>query len=176
MNNQLLIVEDDEVFASALSSSMEKKGFSAIIAHDIESARQAAREFSPNFAIVDLKLGSESGLEVIPFLKQLNNKSKIVVLTGYASIATAVEAIKLGAIHYLTKPVSSREIFQAFFRDKGQSDQTLATNPLSLKRLEWEHIQKVLIENNGNLSAAARALGMHRRSLQRKLSKYPVKN
>ena len=174
MNNCLLIVEDDELFALTLSDSLDKKGFNTITAHTIENAKQAAQEHLPNFAIVDLKLNKESGLEIIPYLKQLNKKSKIVILTGYASIATAVEAIKLGAIHYLTKPVSSEEILQAFFMDKGQKDQKLASNPLSLKRLEWEHIQRVLMENDGNISATARQLKMHRRTLQRKLQKKPV--
>ena len=176
MNNNLLIIEDDEAFSCALGTALEKKGFNVFSSSTISSAIQAANTHSPNFAVVDLKLGDESGLHIIPTLKALNSKIKIVVLTGYASIATAVEAIKLGAMQYLTKPTSSEEIYQAFFKIDGDVEQNLVTNPMSLKRLEWEHIQKVLSENSGNLSATARALGMHRRTLQRKLNKNPAKN
>ena len=175
MNKNLLIVEDDEAFASALSKAMEKKGFFVFTSHCVKTATQTANSCLPQYAIVDLRLGNESGLKIIPVLKSLNENVKIIVLTGYASIATAVEAIKLGAIHYLTKPAASDDIYQAFFKSEGQPDQDLVSNPMSIKRLEWEHIHKVLIENDGNLSAAARAMGMHRRTLQRKLNKRPAK-
>ena len=173
--NNLLIVEDDETFSSALTKALEKKGFTVFSANTIDSAAQTARQCLPTYAVVDLKLGSESGLKIIPILKEFNSKIKIVVLTGYASIATAVEAIKLGATQYLTKPASSEEIYQAFFRPEGNVEQNVESNPMSVKRLEWEHIQKVLKEHDGNLSATARALGMHRRTLQRKLNKRPLK-
>lgn len=176
MNNNLLIVEDDEAFSSALGNALKKKGFKVYSSNSITSAVQTANAYSPNYAVIDLRLGNESGLQIIPKLKALNSKIKIVVLTGYASIATAVEAIKLGAIQYLTKPTSSEEIYQAFCKTEGDVDQKLVHNPMSLNRLEWEHIQKVLNENDGNLSATARALDMHRRTLQRKLNKYPAKN
>ncbi len=176
MDNNLLIVEDDQAFSSALSKALEKKGFNVFSSNTIETAIQTAHACSPQYAVVDLRLGNESGLQIIPILKELNSKIKIIVLTGYASIATAVEAIKLGAIQYLTKPTGSDEIYQAFFNQNEISNQCVKPNPMSLKRLEWEHIQKVLSENNGNLSATARALGMHRRTLQRKLSKRPSKN
>ena len=176
MNNNLLIVEDDEAFSCALGNALEKKGFNVFSSNTISSAIHAANTHSPNFAVIDLKLENESGLKIIPVLKELNSKIKIVVLTGYASIATAVEAIKLGAMQYLTKPASSEEIYQAFFKSDGDAEQNLVSNPMSLRRLEWEHIQKVLSENDGNLSATARALGMHRRTLQRKLNKNPAKN
>jgi two-component system response regulator RegA len=174
-NNHLLIIEDDDAFSSVLTHALEKKGFTVFSSNSIESAIVAANQCKPEYALVDLRLGSESGLHIIPSLKELNSKIKIVVLTGYASIATAVEAIKLGAIQYLTKPASSDEIYQAFFKPEGNTEQQLEPNPMSVKRLEWEHIQKVLNENEGNLSATARALGMHRRTLQRKLSKRPTK-
>jgi len=174
-NKKLLIVEDDEAFSSALSDALEKKGFDIALSNSIDSALFAAKQNKPEFALVDLRLGNESGLNIIPDLKKLNTQIKIVVLTGYASIATAVEAIKLGAIQYLTKPTSSDEIYHAFFKPDGNTTQELETNPMSVKRLEWEHIQKVLSKNEGNLSATARALGMHRRTLQRKLSKRPAK-
>ena len=174
MKSNLLIVEDDAAFSSALSTALEKKGFNVYCSSSISSAIRTANIYLPHYAIIDLRLGEESGLQIIPTLKQLNSKIKIVVLTGYASIATAVEAIKLGAIQYLTKPTGSEEIYQAFFKSDGDVELNLVPNPMSLKRLEWEHIQKVLNENNGNLSATARALGMHRRTLQRKLNKRPA--
>ena len=176
MNNNLLIVEDDKTFSFALGNALEKKGFIVYSSNSISTAVQTANAYMPYYAVVDLRLDNESGLQIIPTLKALNSKIKIVVLTGYASIATAVEAIKLGAIQYLTKPTSSEEIYEAFFKTEGDVDQKLVVNPMSLKRLEWEHIQKVLNENDGNLSATARALGMHRRTLQRKLNKNPAKN
>ncbi len=175
-NKNLLIVEDDEAFSSALSKALEKKDFLVFCANTLNSAAQIAENNIPDYAVIDLRLDTESGLKIIPTLKSLNTNIKIVVLTGYASIATAVEAIKLGATQYLTKPASSEEIYQAFFKPNGNVEQNLEPNPMSVKRLEWEHIQKVLNENDGNLSATARALGMHRRTLQRKLSKRPLKN
>ena len=174
-SNHLLIIEDDDAFSAALTHALEKKGFTVFNSNSIDSAIATANQCNPEYALVDLRLGSESGLNVIASLKELNAKIKIVVLTGYASIATAVEAIKLGAIQYLTKPASSDEIYQAFFKPEGNTGQKLEPNPMSVKRLEWEHIQKVLNENEGNLSATARALGMHRRTLQRKLNKRPAK-
>ena len=175
-NKNLLIVEDDIAFSTALCNALEEKGFTISTANSIQNTIELTQHFIPEFALVDLRLGNESGLEIIPILKKLNTQIKIVVLTGYASIATAVEAIKLGAIQYLTKPASSDEIYQAFFKTTGDTQQKLEENPMSVKRLEWEHIQKVLNENDGNLSATARALGMHRRTLQRKLNKRPAKS
>lgn len=174
-NKNLLIIEDDEAFLSALTMALEKKDFKVFGATSISKAMDTANQCKPEFALIDLRIGSESGLQAIPKLKTLNSEIKIVVLTGYASIATAVEAIKLGAIQYLTKPASSEEIYTAFYKPEGNIKQALEHSPMSVKRLEWEHIQKVLNENDGNLSATARALGMHRRTLQRKLSKRPTK-
>jgi len=130
-------------------------------------------------AIVDLKLAEESGLNLIPVLKEANTQIKIVMLSAYASVPTVVEAIKLGADNYLCKPANTEEILKALFED--ETDENLPheladiESPLSVQRLEWEHIQRILRENNGNISAAAKALGMHRRTLQRKLAKKPVK-
>ncbi len=174
-NKNLLVIEDDEAYSSALKKALEKKGFKVFNANSIDNAIDLAKQFKPEYTLVDLRLGSESGLQIIPILKEINSTIKIVMLTGYASIATAVDAIKLGATQYLTKPASSDEIYNAFFKPEGNSKQTLEMNPMSVKRLEWEHIQKVLNENEGNLSATARALNMHRRTLQRKLGKRPTK-
>jgi two-component system, response regulator RegA len=116
-----------------------------------------------------------SGLELVTGLSALDHRIKIVVLTGYASIATAVEAIKLGATHYLTKPVDADEIIAAFGREQGDARTPVVETPVSVERLAWEHIQRVLMECHGNISAAARRLGMHRRTLQRKLGKYPAR-
>ena len=174
-NPKLLIVDDDEVLCQVLARALQKREYQVAIAHDQQQALQQAQQHSPEFAIIDLRIGSDSGLNVIKALRALNGDIRIVVLTGYASISTAVEAIKLGAIHYLTKPAEIEDILKAFFHDEGDADAELQTRPMSAKRMEWEHLQKVLSDNNGNISAAARAMGMHRRTLQRKLSKKPVK-
>ncbi len=172
----LLLVDDDLTFGRVLSKVLEKRGFETYIATDLQGAVELANDHNPEYAVIDLRIGSESGLEVVKQLKSMDTGIRMVILTGYASIATAVEAIKLGATHYLTKPASAEEIIHALERDNGDSQVEPAENPLSIRRLEWEHLQKVLLENNGNISAAARALGMHRRTLQRKLAKKPVKN
>jgi two-component system, response regulator RegA len=125
--------------------------------------------------VIDLRIGYESGLELVKALIALDDNTQIVMLTGFASIATAVEAIKLGAVHYLTKPANADEIVHALNKNDGDSAVSISENPLSVKRLEWEHLQKVLMQHEGNISAAARALNMHRRTLQRKLEKKPVR-
>lgn len=176
MNRKLLIVEDDVDFAAALARAMRKRGFEVALAHDAAEARSVAETFAPSHAVVDLKLPGESGLAVVEHLAALTPAPAIVVLTGYASIATAVEAVRLGARHYLAKPADADEILAALLRD--QPDATLDVNPepLTVARLEWEHIHKVLNEHDGNISATARALKMHRRTLQRKLDKRPPKS
>lgn len=171
----LLLVDDDKTFCQVLGSALEKRGFDVTLAANIDIAMQAAEREDPEYAVVDLRIGQESGLELVKRLVSLDPNTRIVMLTGFASIATAVEAIKLGARHYLTKPADTDEIVAALHRDEGDSETPVADHPISVKRLEWEHVQKVLTENNGNISAAARALGMHRRTLQRKLAKFPVK-
>jgi two-component system response regulator RegA len=175
MTMKLLIVEDDTDFAAALSRAMKRRGFEIALAHHADEARTAAETFAPSHAIVDLKLPGESGLKVVEMLAALRPAPAIVVLTGYASIATAVEAVRLGARHYLAKPADADEILAALLRDQPDAALEVSPEPLSVARLEWEHIQKVLNEHNGNISATARALKMHRRTLQRKLDKNPPK-
>ncbi len=172
----LLLVDDDLTFSRVLSNALEKRDFETYIATDLHGALELASDHNPEYAVIDLRIGNESGLEVVKQLKAMDTGIRMVILTGYASIATAVEAIKLGATHYLTKPASADEIIHALERDSGDSGVAPAENPLSVKRLEWEHLQKILLEHDGNISAAARALGMHRRTLQRKLAKKPVKS
>ncbi len=172
----LLLVDDDEDFLNALAPAMRKRGFLVSLANSAESAFELAKQEAPEFAVVDLKMSGNSGLVLVRQLASLNAGTRIVVLTGFASIATAVEAIKLGATHYLAKPVDADEIVAAFEKKSGNAELELSTNPLSIDRLEWEHIQRVLAEHDGNISATARSLNMHRRTLQRKLGKNPSKN
>ena len=173
----LLVVDDDVSFCAALARAMQRRSYHVVTAHDESSALQAANDFTPKYALVDLRLGQASGLSVVQQLLQRDTTMRVVVLTGYASIATAVEAIKLGAVHYLTKPAEPDEIMHALHNEHetGDAQVELATEPMSVRRLEWEHIQRVLQNHNGNISAAARTLKMHRRSLQRKLMKRPAR-
>ncbi len=171
----LLIVDDDETYCSVLQQALEKREFDTYIAFDIDSGMRLAEQITPEYAVIDLRIGHESGLDMVKKLISLDSNTQIIMLTGFASIATAVEAIKLGAIHYLTKPANADEIVQALQKNRGDSSVAINENPLSVKRLEWEHLQKVLMQHDGNISAAARALNMHRRTLQRKLDKRPVR-
>jgi len=176
-NAHLLLVDDDAVFCQVLSRALKKRGFDVIVAHSVEQALAVLDEANlPGYAVVDLSMPGSSGLVLVEHLRGLSVGLRIVVLTGYASIATAVEAIKLGATHYLAKPANADEIIQAFGREQGDTDADVSDRPASIRRLEWEHIQKVLSDCDGNISAAARELGMHRRTLQRKLAKRPVKS
>ena len=172
----LLIVDDDLTFCTVLGRAMSRRGFSVTCAHSVEQALECAEVCTPEYAIIDLRLPGMSGLILVEKLKALDPGTRIVMLTGYASIATAVEAIKLGATHYLAKPVDADEIVVAFERTSGDADVQISSHPLSVDRLEWEYIKRVLNENKGNISVTARALNMHRRTLQRKLTKYPVKS
>ncbi len=181
MDNSLsntLLVEDDEVFARVISRALEHREYSVSHAADADSALAFINDQSFDYAILDLNLGGETSLGLIKPLKRHNPDIRILILTGYASIATAVEAIKLGADNYLAKPADTDEILGALL--VGNADQERDTpdplnlEPMSVRRLEWEHIQKVLQENDGNISATARQLKMHRRTLQRKLQKRPV--
>lgn len=167
----LLIVDDDTTFCTVLAGALTKKGFEVQLAHDTAQAITHAESFDPEYALVDLNLSGESGLALIPKLLEAEPYMKIVVLTGYASVATAVEAIKLGAVHYLSKPVDADEVIEAFSKTEGNPDIPIHADARSLNRVEWEHIQTVLIRNQGNISATARELKMHRRTLQRKLDK-----
>lgn len=171
----LLLVDDDPTLCEVLSRALTRRGFAVSMAHNADEAAACAHSNPPEFAVVDLKMPGASGLAVVKMLKQLDAATRIVVLTGYASVATAVEAIKLGATHYLAKPADADEIVKAFDRDRGDPAAAFAAEPLSVERLEWEHLQKVLTDHGGNISATARALHMHRRTLQRKLSKKPAK-
>jgi len=175
-NAPLLLVDDDPEFCEILSRTLVRQGFDVKAAENIDDAITIIKDDVPEFAIVDLCIGQESGLTMVEELAKRNQEMKIIVLTGYASIATAVEAIKLGATHYLTKPADIKDIIDAFGQKDGDTTVQPASSPMSVKRLEWEHMQKVLQEHDGNISAAARAMGMHRRTLQRKLQKRPVKN
>jgi two-component system response regulator RegA len=172
----LLLVDDDEVYCQVLGDALAKRHYEVHIAHDLATALRLAREQEPEYAVVDLRIGSESGLELVKQLVALDENTRILMLTGYASVATAVEAIKLGAVHYLAKPATADDVVTALQRVEGDATVSPAEHPLSVKRLEWEHLQKVLIEHHGNISAAARAMKMHRRTLQRKLAKRPVKD
>ncbi len=175
---RLLIVDDDETLNRMLCRAFERREFSCYCATTLKQAETYAQEHAIHYAIVDLKLAESSGLQLIPALLALQPHVKIVMLTGYSSIATAVTAIKLGATNYLSKPASAEEILAALVDQEThiEHDGSLAnfTTP-SVERLEWEHIQRVLSDHQGNISATARTLGMHRRTLQRKLNKRPVK-
>jgi two-component system response regulator RegA len=171
----LLLVEDDELCRRVLARALDKRGFEVSIAPDVPQAIVMAESNPPEYAVVDLKMPGPSGLVLVKRLNELDGATRIVVMTGYASIATAVEAVKLGATHYLAKPVDADEIFNALNRAKGDENTPVSTTPLSVDRMEWEHIQRVMAEHEGNISATARALNMHRRTLQRKLGKYPKK-
>lgn len=171
----LILVDDDVTFCNVLKTALEKRNFEVFVANDVVSATELAKEIEPEYAVIDLRIGFESGLEMVKNLIALDSNTQIVILTGFASIATAVEAIKLGATHYLTKPANTDEIVNALYKNEGDTSVPISESPLSVKRLEWEHLQKVLLQHDGNISAAARALNMHRRTLQRKLEKRPVK-
>lgn len=172
----LLIVDDDGVFCEVLSEAMTKRGYNVSIANNVDEGIELANYESPEFAVVDLKMPGKSGLNMVSELKTIDEHTRIVVLTGYASISTAVEAIKLGAMHYLSKPADADEIEASFYREHGDQETPIRTKPLSVGQVEWEHIHKILTECDGNISETARRLNMHRRTLQRKLAKYPVKN
>ncbi len=174
LKNRLLLVDDDEVFLNVLSKAMSKRGYDVISATCISDAVIQAQEVKPDMAVVDLKLDGESGLDLIPLLIDINVDMNIVVLTGYSSIATAVTAIKRGAADYLSKPVTAGDVIKALSGESQREQMVKEFTPMSVERVEWEHIQKVLKENDGNISATARSLGMYRRTLQRKLAKKPV--
>jgi two-component system response regulator RegA len=169
----LLIVDDDDPFREALSLEFGDRGFHVVSARSAAEAEQVAAQHRPAFAVVDLRLGADRGLEVLAHLVERYPGVRVVVLTGYGSIATAVEAVKLGACHYLTKPVDPDELARAFERVEGDPSVGLPNRPPSLAKHEREYIEYVLAATGGNISEAARRLGLHRQSLQRKLRKYP---
>ena len=173
---RLLLVDDDETYCRVLKAALEKRSYEVLVANDVKNGIALAEQYVPEYAVIDLRIGHESGLELVKKLISLDDNTACVMLTGFASIATAVEAIKLGAVHYLTKPANADEILNALHKNEGDSTVSISENPLSVKRLEWEHLQKILMQHDGNISAAARALNMHRRTLQRKLEKRPVRD
>lgn len=172
----LLIVEDDDAFARTLTRSFVRRGYTVLRADSLEATQQLLKEHDPDFAVVDLKLkGESSGLACVQALHQHDEDMLIVVLTGYASISTAVEAVKLGACHYLAKPSNTDDIEKAFHRAEGNVDVALTARSTDLKTLEWERIHETLVETGFNISETARRLGMHRRTLARKLEKQRIK-
>ncbi len=175
IERSLLIVEDDDGFARTLKRSFERRGYEAVVAASLEEVDGALKEKTFGYAVVDLKLGGASGLVCVEKLHAHDPEMLIVVLTGFASIATAVEAIKLGACHYLAKPSNTDDIEEAFRKAEGNAQIALPERSTSIKTLEWERIHQTLIETDFNISEAARRLGMHRRTLARKLEKRPVK-
>jgi two-component system response regulator RegA len=172
----ILLVDDDEALRSRLARGFRERGFAVQEADEIRAVRAAIDARPPELAVVDLRLPSGSGLDIVREIKRLAPNTRIVVLTGYGSIATALDAVSLGATHYLQKPATIDDILAGFARSARSSE--AVTTPEdddvpSLERVEWEHINRVLSDTGGNVSEAARRLGLHRRSLQRKLAKYP---
>lgn len=178
MTQQVLVIDDDTTFNSVLARALTRRGFQVCSATDADTALAHARSTPLDAVVLDLNLGSSSGLNLIRPLLDIAPDCRIVVLTGYASITTAVEAIKLGAVQYFAKPIEVEAIVAVFEtpdEEEPDAEAELPSDPLSVGRLEWEHIQRVLREHEGNISATARALKMHRRTLQRKLAKRPLR-
>ena len=171
---RVILIDDDTVFSAVLARALRARGFEVDTAADGASALQRVREARPDSAVLDLKLGAENGLALIPDLLAARPGLRILLLTGYASIATAVDAIKLGATNYLAKPSNTDDIEAAFARSGGDPAAPLAPRPTSIKTLEWEHIHEALKDSDFNISETARRLGMHRRTLARKLAKRQV--
>lgn len=171
----LVVVEDDEGFARTLRRSFERRGYGVLMATGLDDLKELLKDQAPGYAVVDLKLASASGLACVETLHAFDPDMLIVVLTGFASITTAVEAIKLGACHYLAKPSSTDDIEAAFHKAAGRADVTVIERPTSIKTLEWERIHQTLVDTDFNISETARRLGIHRRTLARKLEKRPVK-
>jgi two-component system response regulator RegA len=171
----LLIVDDDERLRTSLARAFERRSFSVSTASNYHEALEQARREPPELAVVDLRMEGPSGLELVRELKALDEQTRIVVVTGYGSIATAIDAMRLGAVYYLQKPADADDILAAFA--KGEAEPVLTQgselDPPSLERVKWEHMSRVLADSGGNVSEAARKLRMHRRSLQRMLQKYP---
>lgn len=171
----LLLVDDDATFTRVMARAMARRGFRVSTAGSAEEGLLLAQQDVPDFAALDLKMEGDSGLVLLPKLLELDPEMRVVILTGYSSIATAVEAIKRGACNYLCKPADADDVVAALLSQHADLDTLVPDNPMSVDRLQWEHIQRVLSEHENNISATARALGMHRRTLQRKLQKRPVR-
>ena len=170
----LVVVDDDEAFARTLKRSFERRGYDVAVAASLDGVRGLLATRTPGYAVVDLKLAGGSGLACVEALHTHDPAMLIVVLTGFASIATAVESIKLGACHYLAKPANTDDIEAAFGRAAGDARVPVGERATSIKTLEWERIHEVLAETGFNISETARRLGMHRRTLARKLEKRQV--
>jgi len=183
MNENILVIEDDDTFSATLVRALKRRGYQPVAAKDAAAAISLMEAAAPAWVVLDLNLSGASGLALIPRLREIDPACRIVVLTGYASISTAVDAIKLGAVQYLAKPVDVDTLLRAFGHAVQPDDAVSAVSapaaisqvPMSVERMEWEHIQRVLREHKGNISATARALNMHRRTLQRKLLKRPAR-
>jgi two-component system response regulator RegA len=172
----ILVIDDDDLLRQQLARAFERRGLEVRTAADLASGERAIREESPELAVIDLKMPDGSGLKLVELLHEVDPTTRSVVLTGYGSIATAIDAVRLGATYYLQKPADADEILSAFLRGEGpQADPREIPQAPTLARAEWEHINRVLNDCSGNISEAARRLGIHRRSLQRKLQKYPPK-
>ncbi len=164
----VLIIEDDEDLGSSLQISFTRRGYETMLLKNLNQINEAVKKFHPRYAVVDLKLENSSGLDCIKLLHNFDQEIKIVMLTGYASITTTIEAIKSGAFYYLAKPANVDDIIKAF---NGEISTQKSVKKTSLKNLEWEYINRTLTEVGFNISKAARLLGMHRRTLSRKLGK-----
>ena len=172
---KILLVDDDPVFTGVMARGFRRRGFTTRSCATAEAALAACREFRPSHILLDLNMPGVSGLVILPRLLAAAPQASLVVLTGYSSIVTAVEATRAGATNYLCKPATIEEVLTAFGGGTDPAGTPIPSDPISVDRLEWEHIQRVLQEHEGNVSATARALGMHRRTLQRKLQKRPVR-
>lgn len=171
----VLIIDDDEIFRSRLCRALAQRGWLALgVATGVE-ALMHLDEQEPDLVLIDLRLATESGLDLIGLVRRKDSQVKIIMLTGYGSIATALTSIKLGANDYVSKPADVDQILAAYFKLPGNDGRETGDVPAapSLARVEWEHVQRILVDCEGNISKAARVLGIHRRSLQRKLEKYP---
>jgi len=169
-NSRLLIVDDDVTFATVLGRALEKHGYDVRVQHTADDALASIQSTNFHFVLLDLMLGNTSGIQLIEPIKAANATTKIIMLTGFASIPTTVRALKLGASNYIAKPVGTYEVVAAL----NDVDEVIGdSKPMSLRRLEWEHLQRVLADHGGNISQAAKSLKMHRRTLQRKLLKRP---
>lgn len=173
-STSMLIVDDDEILRERLARAFRERGYEVMTAESYDGAVALAKHDSPEMAVIDLKMPGKGGLELLKALKEIDPTTRVVVLTGYGSIATAVDATRLGAANYVPKPADADDILAAFERGEAPPLSTSGDyNAPSLARAEWEHINRVLSDCGGNISEAARRLGIHRRSLQRKLQKYP---
>lgn len=168
----LLIVDDDGPFLRRLARAMETRGFHVETAESVAEGVAKSKAHPPKYAVVDLRLGDGNGLDVIEAIRQRRDDTRIIMLTGYGNIATAVTAVKLGAVDYLAKPADADDVFAALTQRPGEKAE-LPDNPMSADRVRWEHIQRVYEMCERNVSETARRLNMHRRTLQRKLSKHP---